>query len=237
VSSGFPLLPYPLLLYSTRMTPLAPVPPLILSYAHGPSAAPFRIPLWLLAGLVPAAIAIPIDFTWHTSPLRVLTQAAESPRHWFQFDSDLGIICLALGLSLALPALLLSCLIGRAPRTAHIVTLCLLPLTAISMFSAAFIVWPMTHNPPHLFVEWASYLAYFAVLLTGLGFLIRDIRRRCPLTQLTLLALTTVYFGIALFCLIVFCDNPNRGYFFTVVGCPFYFLLALRLIRHRPASQ
>lgn len=70
------------------------------------------------------------------------------------------------------------------------------------------------------------------MFLRGLGFLIRDIRRRCPLTQLTLLALTTAYLCIAHFCLIGFCDNPNRGHFFTVVGYPFHFLLALSLIRH-----
>jgi hypothetical protein len=29
----------------------------------------------------------------------------------------------------------------------------------------------------------------------------------------------------------------NRGYFITAVGCPFYFLLALRLIRHRPGNE
>ncbi|MCY2950441.1 MAG: hypothetical protein NTU53_00490 [Planctomycetota bacterium] len=129
------------------MTPLAPVPPLILSYAHGPSAAPFRIPLWLITGLLPAAISITLDFTWHASPLSVLTQAAESRRRLFQFDY-LFVVCLAFGLSLSLPTLLLSSLLGRVPRIARVAALCLLHFAALGMLSVGFIAWGMIPNPP-----------------------------------------------------------------------------------------
>ena len=241
VTGGLPLLSCPSVLYSIGMSPSSPNS-LILSYAHGSTAAaPLRIPLWLLAGLLPAAISIPLDFSMGYSPLHLLMLAAGSPGKWFQCTTDdLGPFCVAFGLSLALPAILLSCLIGRALRAAHIAALCILPLAALGMISAAFIAGTMIYicvaDPFDLF-NWVACTACPAVLLPGLGFLIRDIRRHCPLTELTLLALTTVFLGVALFCLVAYHRIPGRGYFVTAIGYPFYFILGLRLIRHSSANQ
>jgi hypothetical protein len=220
-----------------------PVQPLVLAYAHGSTAAaPFRVPLWLLAGLLPAVIAIPLAFSRGYSPLDALAAVADSLRTFSWIANPLNIdnrdtflFCLAIGLSLGLPALVLSSLIGRALRTARVAALCVLPIAIFGMIVSAYVVvWLMIYGRPHTLIACSPYSVVF---LAGLGFLIRSIRRHCPLTQLTLLALTTEYLGIALvYLLIGDYKGPNRGYYITAIGCPFYFLLALRLIRHTPAN-
>ena len=216
------------------MPPPTQVSAPILSYAHGTTAAPLRIPLWLVAGLVPAAISIPLDFAWGTSPLTVMISAVSgSVSGAFSFGGYIS--SLAFGLSLALPTFVLSCLVGRASHAARIAALCVLPLAAIGMISAALVAYSAFREQPFE-SSFSTFviITYIAVFLAGVAFLIRNIRRRCPLAHLTLLALTTAHLSLGLFCFLAFYSAANAGYFVTAISYPFYVVLALRLILHRP---
>ena len=199
--------------------------PAFLPYA--PSAAPaFRTPAWLIAGLVPATVSIQLSFAGGYSPIRVLREAAMNP----QGSLDPTMFCLAFGLTLPVPALVVSGLVGRAPRVAHILSLCFLPVTILGFASVAEVAWVVMRGPPGRAIERTICIVFASGFLGGLVLVARDLRRRHA-DEATLLALTVSHLCTSFLCLVILWNDREIGYFVTAASFPFFCILAFRLTR------